>query len=137
MKRAHKAKQSPSHSLEQAIMALENACVQILDRQFVQEREDVETMVFQRKLKNIVTRISLALRECKGPRHFHHHYKHREDDDQILTPVLDDPMETLVHVCHSALSESQNGFTGAVGGVFMADRRILEKALKDFIENYK
>jgi hypothetical protein len=118
-------------------MALENACVQILDRQFVQEREDVETMVFQRKLKNIVTRISLALRECKGPRHFHHHYKHREDDDQILTPVLDDPMETLAHVCHSALSESQNGFTGAVGGVFMADRRILEKALKDFIENYK
>ncbi len=127
-----KATGIPTH--ERAIMALEAACVQLLDAQFTSEREDVESLLVQRKLKNIVSRISLALRECKGPRHFHQHYRHREEDDSVLTPVLDDPLETLSQVCQSALAECQCGFSGVDSRQLAADIRLLERAIRHYLD---
>lgn len=131
------AAHTATRDMEHALLALENACMQMLESQFVHDRDDVEGLVWHRKFKNIVTPVSLALREHKGPRHFHNHYKHREDDDSILHPVLDDPLETLAHTCQSALAECQNGFAGLQDEDMIANRQMLEQALKKFLSQYK
>ena len=141
MKRASKANPTPkeplgapSRELEQAILGLENACLQVLDEQFSFEREDIEAALSERRLKNLVSRLSLALRECKGPRHFHQHYRHQKEDDSVLVPVLDDPLETLRQVCQSALAELQSGFSGSQSASLGKGLRMLEQHLRQFME---
>ncbi len=115
------------------MLSLEAVCAEISGSAATCEREDVEALVWQRKLKNIASKLSLALSECKGPRHFHQHYKHRADDDSILTPVLDDPLETLKLTCRSALAECQSGFGGLQDPILSADIRVLEREIKVFL----
>lgn len=139
---AKKSKKQTSKSdvpreLEQALLALESACMYALDSQFSYEREDVEGMMWQRKFKNLVNPVSLALREYKGPRHFHNHYRHNEKDDSILEPVLDDPLETLSRVCQSALNDSQSSFGGLHDKEITASRSRLEQALRKFLAHYR
>jgi len=130
------AKKELSRELEQALVTLENACIDIIDNEFACEREDVEKLVWQRKLKNIALPVSLALREYKGPRHFHQHYKHSAEDYSILQPVLDDPLETLSQTCKSALAECQSSFNGLQDVAIKQNQSILQKALKQFIGVY-
>lgn len=120
-------------SLEQSLLTLDSACMHILDSQFVHDREDMDGLVWQRRFKNIVTPVSLALSECKGPRHFHNHYKHKKDDDSVLTPVLEDPVECLAQVCRSALTQCQNDFAGLQDARMNKNRAMLEQALRAFL----
>ena len=126
-----------ARDLEQSLLALESACMHILESQFVSDREDVDGLMWQRKFKNIVTPISLALREYKGPRRFHYHYRHREDDETVLHPVMEDPMDTLALVCASALAECRNYFVGIQDAEMIANRDMLEQALRKFLQKYK
>jgi hypothetical protein len=123
--------------LEQALLKLENACLLILDSQFTHGREDEDGMLWQRKFKNIVTPISLALREYKGPRRFHFHYKHRKDDDSVLTPVFEDPLENLVKACKNALSHCENDLVGIEGDEIAENRDMLEGALRGMLARHQ
>lgn len=123
--------------LEQALLSLESACMYILDSQFVHDREDMDGMMWQRRFKNIATPVSLALNEYKGPRRFHYHYKHREDDEEVLHPVMEDPLERLAQVCSSALVECQNNFAGLQDPEIIENRDMLEQALRKFLARYK
>ncbi len=143
MKRSVKAEKtapassSSSPAIEAALLSLEDACIGLLDTQFAHEREDIEFELSERRLKNLVSRVSLALRECKGPRHFHQHYRHQKEDDSVLVPVLDDPLETLAQVCKSALAELQSGFAGSQPANIVSALHLLETALRKFIESMK
>lgn len=126
-----------ARDLEQSLLSLESACMVIMDSQFIHDRDDMDGMVWQRRFKNIVTPVSLALSEYKGPRRFHYHYKHREDDDTVLHPVMEDPLERLAQVCQSALTECQNNFAGLQDSEINDNREMLEQALRKFLLRYK
>ena len=123
--------------IEQALLALESACMHIFDSRFVHDREDEDGILWQRTFKNIVTPISLSLREYKGPRRFHYHYKHSEEDDSVLTPVMEDPLDTLAQVCQSALAECTAHLVGIGDPEIAANRDMLEQALRKFLSRYK
>jgi len=123
--------------LEQSLLSLESACMYVLESQFVHDRDDMEGMVWQRRFKNIATPVSLALNEYKGPRRFHYHYKHREDDESVLHPVMEDPLERLAQVCNAALTECQNNFAGLQDPEIMDNREMLQQALRKFLARYK
>jgi hypothetical protein len=126
-----------SRNLEQSLLALESACMLILDSQFTHGREDEDGMLWQRKFKNIVTPISIALREYKGPRRFHFHYKHRKDDEEVLTPVFEDPLENLVRACKTALTHCENDLVGISDDEIADNRDMLETALRGMLSRYK
>ena len=128
---------SEAQHLEKSLLALENACLQILDSQFTHGREDEEGLLWQRKFKNIATPVSLALREHKGPRRFHFHYKHREDDETILHPVMDDPLENLAKACQTALTHCQNDLVGIQDKDIIQSRDLLESALRGVLMHLK
>lgn len=128
---------TPSRDVEQALLNLESVCFTIRESQFAQDREDTDTLYWQRRFKNIVTPVSLALIECKGPRHFHQHYKHREDDNSVLTPVLDDPLKTLANVCKQALAQCQIDLVGVSDKTISTSRKQLEAALQEFLKHCK
>lgn len=122
-------------ALLQAIMKLEGACQRILESRFSGDRRDVERLYWQQRFKNIVTPVSLALAEMKGPRRFHNHYKHREDDDAVLTPVLEDPMETLLQVSREALTHCQQDLVGIEDDSIIEKRNRLETALRGVLQH--
>lgn len=119
-------------NFERALMALEDICLEIKDGQFTHGKEDLDRLFWQQKLKNIAMSLSLALAEYRGPRVFHHHYKHREDDAAVLTPVLESARENLITMCERALAESE-GFVGMKGSKLLAERTQMEKALRQVI----
>ncbi len=144
-KKAQKKYTSPSsstqrgriHDVEQAMLALESACMHILDSHFTHGREDEDGIMWQRRFKNIVTPISLSLREYKGPRRFHYHYKHSEKDDAVLEPVMEDPLDTLAQVCQSALAECTSTLVGIGDPEIATNRDMLEQGLRKFLTRYK
>src|SRR5271156_260217 len=91
------------HQLEITLLSLENACMRILESDYTEGRQDTERMYWQQRLMNLTKPVSLALVESNGPRHFHQHYRHREDDETILHPVLENPLDTLAQVCRDTL----------------------------------
>lgn len=121
---------------EQSLLSLESVCLRILESRFAKARDDIDGLTWQQRFKNIATPISLALRECKGPRRFHHHYRHRKDNDAVLHPVMEDPVDTLAQVCEQALEACQNDLVG-IDDNFIAARRSLEHALQLFLLRYK
>ncbi len=125
-----------SRDLEQSLLALESACMAILDSHFTHGREDEDGLLWQRKFKNIVTPVSLALREHKGPRRFHFHYKHREDDDEVLTPVFENPLDNLARSAKSALTSCQNDLVGIDDDEIIENRDMIEGALRGFLAKY-
>ena len=130
------AKPALNMGVEQALLALENTCMNIMESQFVHSRDDMDGLMWQRTFKNIVTPVSLALREYKGPRRFHNHYKHREDDDSVLHPVLEDPLDMLAHVCATALSSCEAQLVGLPDATLGKSRDRLESALRKFLATY-
>ncbi len=81
-KRNKKQQSSSNVQFERALMELEDVCLDIKDGQFTHGKEDIDRLYWQQKLKNLAMPISLALAEVKGPRVFHQHYKHDEDDGE-------------------------------------------------------
>jgi hypothetical protein len=121
--------------LENSLLVLEDVCARSLAARFA-DRDDSERMYWQQRFKNIVTPISLALAEVRGPRVFHQHYRHDENDSSILRPVLEDPYEMLAHACEKALEESSLKLMGVHDDDLIAAQRRLEKALNNFLHNY-
>lgn len=121
--------------LEKSLLVLEDVCQRLLVTSFA-ERDDSDRMYWQQRFKNIVTHVSLALAEVRGPRVFHQHYRHDENDSSIMLPVLEDPYEMLAHACENALEESSRKLTGVHDADLIAAQRRLEKALNNFLHNY-
>lgn len=133
----HKApldKISPSaQAAERAILALEDICLKVQNCSFAEGKYDTEGLTWQRTFKNIITPVSIALSECKGPRRFHFHYKHRADDDSVLSPVEPDACDVLFHACEIALERCQRELVGIHDEKIARKARALEHALSDFI----
>ena len=123
--------------LEHSLLSLENTCLRILESQSVNGRQDTEQRYWQQRFKNIVTPVSLALVECKGPRRFHYHYKHRADDASVLHPVLSPPLDTLAQVCKMALKACHSELVGIEDDVMIRMRDMLETALGNFLLRHK
>jgi hypothetical protein len=125
------------HELEIVLITLESVCMRILESRFTANKRDVERLYWQQRFKNIVTPVSLALAETKGPRHFHNHYRHSEKDDGILQPVFEDPIETLALVCKDALRHCQQDLVGIEDDAIIEKRDRLEAALRGFLLKYR
>lgn len=119
-------------TFEQAIMALEDICLDIRDGQFTHGKDDIDRLYWQQKLKNIAMPVSLALAEYKGPRVFHHHYKHSEDDHEVMTPVMESARDNLFDVCERALHECE-ALVGVKGSKLLEEINHLCKALRQAI----
>jgi hypothetical protein len=126
-----------SPAFEQSLLGLESVCLRILESRFTKAKDDIDGMYWQQRFKNVATPISIALRECKGPRRFHHHYRHNKDDDSVLHPVMENPLATLAHVCEEALIACQSDLVGVYDDNFIRARRSLEHALQIFLLRYK
>ncbi len=123
-------------SLNESLLNLEDVCARLLETRFA-IRDDSERMYWQQRFKNVVTPVSLALAEVRGPRRFHHHYRHDVNDDTVLLPVMEDPLEMLAHTCEHALAESNKKLSGIHDDDFIAAQRRLEKALNKFLVNIR
>ncbi len=121
-------------SLNNALLDLEEVCARLLEKRFA-VRDDSERMYWQQRFKNIVTPVSLALAEIRGPRRFHHHYRHDENNDDVLLPVLENPLEILARACEHALYESGRKLSGIHDDDLMVAQRRLEKALNKFLHH--
>lgn len=122
---------------EQSLLSIENVCMRILEGRFTSGRDDVDSLYWQQRFKNIATPVSLALREYRGPRRFHNHYRHRADDETILHPVMEDPLDMLAHVCDHALTACRNDLVGVYNEKLTKYRRMLEHSLQMFMLRYK
>jgi len=122
--------------LEQAMGGLENTCMQILYGE--DGASDSERMYWQQRFKNIATPVSLALNEYKGPRRFHYHYRHRDDDEAVLRPVMEpSPIDMLAQVCEYSLAECHAKLVGIRDERMLKTQRILEHALQIFLQRYR
>lgn len=127
--------QTAPHASQQALLALENICLKVRNCSFASSKSDIDALTWQRTFKNIVTPVSIALSECKGPRRFHYHYKHREDDEQILKPVEPDAFDVLAHACEVALERCRVELVGIDDDRIAKKARALEYALADFLHH--
>ena len=125
------------HQFETSLLSLENACMRILEGDYT-GAEDTESLYWQQRLMNIAKPVSLALAECNGLRRFHYHYRHREDDESILHPVLEpSPINTLAQVCQDALKHCHNDLVGIQNESLLKTRRSLENALQGFLVKFR
>ena len=127
----------PDRDFENAILALENVCISTLDAPFSEGKDPSEGLYWQQIFINIATPVSLSLMESKGPRHFHYHYRHRPEDESILHPILENPIDMLAQVCKEALKQCQKQFVGIQNAATARRSRKLELALQDFLVSYQ
>jgi hypothetical protein len=111
--------------------------VRVLDTRLSSKKDDLDGLYWQRKFQNIATPVSLALAECKGPRHFHYHYKHRKDDDTVLQPVMENPLQVLAQVCKSALEQAGTQLVGIDNAKITRMRDVFERSLRGFLAVYR
>jgi hypothetical protein len=134
-------KQSPvsdsSRQLEQSLLALESVCFNIMESRMARTRDDIDAMLWQRKFKSIVTPVSLAISEYRGPKHFHNHYRHKDGDESVLTPVIAEPLEMLVQACETSLKAAQKDLVGIPDTRIAKKARMLESALRSFLHRYE
>lgn len=124
-----------ARKLEQALLDLEDAVLTVLDAHKGHAFHDVDFLYWDRKLKNIATPISLALSECKGPRVFHHHYRHNPNCEQEMIPVMESPIMTLLKVCRNSLIRC-NDMVGSVDKAVTINKIRLEQSIRNFINCY-
>ena len=125
-----------SRAVEKAVLALESACVRVMEARLSSGKDDVDGMYWQRKFQTIATPVSLSLAECKGPRHFHYHYKHSAKDDSVLQPVLENPMQVLAQVCKDALERTACDLVGINNKKAEQLRDVFDRALRGFLAVY-
>ena len=124
-----------TRKLEHAILELEDAVYATLDSSKGHAFHDVDFLYWERTLKNIATPISLALSEYKGPRRFHHHYRHDPQEDSHLLPVYESPLLMLVRVARDALTRCNE--TAGVPDPHVARLKSrLEHALRLVLSSY-
>jgi hypothetical protein len=124
-------------ALDPSISELERAVLRIMESNFSGVAEESERVYWTNIFKNIATSLSLALSECRGgPRHFHNHYRHSEHDDAILKPVLEPCADMLAHACEKALRECSEKLVGLHEECLIKKQRMLEAALRQFLEAY-
>lgn len=116
-------------TFDRALMQLENICFEIINGQFTHGRDDTDRLYWQQKLKNLAVPLSLALAECKGPRVFHHHYKHDKKDADVMVPVMESSRENLIKACERA-SHHCDDMTGMKGSKLLEERALLCKAIR-------
>ncbi|MEZ5691085.1 MAG: hypothetical protein R3D71_05420 [Rickettsiales bacterium] len=121
-------------SLNESLLLMEDICARLLESRF-STKNDTERMYWQQRFKNIVTRISLALAEVRGPRKFHQHYKH-DDSDSVLLPVLENPLDMLAHACEQGLKEINKKLVGVHDNDLLRHKSQLEKCLNSFLIRY-
>lgn len=124
-----------SPALDEALLNLEDICVRFSDGIFT-AGDDPERINIQQRFKNIVTPISLALAEVRGPRRFHHHYRHDSRNSDVLLPVMENPIETLANACKNAIKESSKKLVGIHDTDVLKAQRILERSLNNFLFAY-
>jgi len=124
-------------AFEQSILALENACLMVLETRLSLTSSNPQSQFWQQIFINIANPVSLALMECKGPRHFHYHYRHRKDDESILHPVLENPIDMLAQVCEAALTQSRAELLGLDDMDMIRMRAALEVSLLAFLSQFK
>jgi len=132
IKKAEHVEKSP----EQALLALEEICLKVKNFSFASDKNDIDGLTWQRTFKNIITPVSIALGECKGPRRFHYHYTHREeesDKNAILHPVEPNALGVLAHACEVALARCRNELVGIDDEKIARKARALEHALGEFL----
>lgn len=123
-------------AMEHSLVKLENVCMRILDSSFAEQGGDTERLYWQQRFKNIVTPVSLALAEYKGPQRFHYHYRHNGDDS--LHPVPGpDPLDLVAQVCADALLSCQSKLVGLRDADLMDNERMIEQALIHFLVRYQ
>ncbi len=120
-------------ALEQALLGLENACHRILDGNIMRAHGDIELTTWQHRFQNVVTPVSLALREYKGPRHFHYHYRHRQDDESIRGGRW----RGCSQFCRETLRQCRSDLVGLDNDQLIALRGLLENALLNFLLRYR
>ncbi|MFO0389073.1 MAG: hypothetical protein ACK502_05055 [Alphaproteobacteria bacterium] len=119
---------------EQALIDLETVCARILDMQLADAHDYGERLQIQQHFKNIVTPVSLALSECKGPRHFHNHYKHSENVDDLLEPAANPPaLDVLAETCADAMRQCQKKLVSIHDDDFVSYLHDFEHALRTFM----
>jgi hypothetical protein len=122
-----------SKALEQSLLALEDCCMRILEASENAAGQDMESRTWHQRFENMVSPISLALAECKGPRKFHYHYRRRDDDETILHPVMENALDTLERVCKEALHHCQDDMPGMHESDINRLKQELERCIHAFI----
>lgn len=122
-------------SLDKSLLMLEDICARLLEIRFP-SCDDSERMIWQQRFKNIITPLSLALAEIKGPRQFHNHYRHDSNDTSVLRPVLENPIDMLAHACEKALHEISVKLPIVHDADLVAAQSKLEKTLRKFLSDY-
>ncbi len=125
------------HQFQVSLLSLENACMRILDSEYAEGRRDTEHLYWQQRLMNIAKPVSLALAEYKGPRHFHHHYRRRADDESIFHPVLENAADMLAQVCQDALKSCRSQLVGIQDEKMTRTCGMFENALQGFLMRCK
>lgn len=124
--------------LEQVMITLETICARILDMRIADARDYNERLQIQLHFKNIVTPVSLALAECKGPRHFHQHFKHSDDPEERLEPAANPPaLDVLSETCTQALKHCQKKLANLHDEDFIENYNELEHALRNFVLHHR
>ncbi len=119
---------------EQALIDLETVCARILDTRFADAHDYDERLRIQQHFKNIVTPVSLALAECKGPRQFHNHFKHADNVEALLVPAENPPpLDILADACADALRQCQKKLVGLHDADLLTNQQHLEHALRAFL----
>lgn len=128
---------APGASLSRAVMELEDACLTVLVEQPESPSFEPETRNQCGTLKNIATPLSLALRECKGPRRFHYHYRHDPEDYDTLTPVAGpSPYVVLARLCEKTLDRLRD-FHVVDDAELRREIAQLQHAAQDFLQAYR
>ena len=124
-------------ALEMVMLNLETVCLMILESEFAPPAEDATCRAARQRFINVASPVSLALMECKGgPRHFHHHYRHKPGDDSILQPILENPTDSLALACHEATKPCHEDLLGLRDPDLRQTRQAFQQALHNFLAIY-
>ncbi len=122
--------------LEQAANGLEQCVLGVLEAEAGAVYNDPEALHFERQLKNIATSVSLALGEYRGPQRFHNHFRHDPNHYEIMHPVFEPALQTLVHACEEALAQCDR-MVGVRDRGIARLRGGLEQCLRSFLHRYE
>jgi len=135
----HSPKHDPKHdkAREMAMLTLETVCLLVLESEMAPPAEDETARTVRQRFINVAAPVSLALMECKGgPRHFHFHYRHKPEDESVLQPVFEDPVDTLALACREASKHCHEELLGLRDPDLRQTRQAFQQAIHAFLAIY-
>lgn len=124
-------------ALSQVMATLENVCLMVLESEFSPPIEDQTATAARQRFINVAAPVSLALMECKGgPRHFHFHYRHKPEDESVLQPVFENPIDTLALACREAAKHCHEELLGLRDQELRQARQAFQQAIQSFLGVY-